>query len=92
MTLGKGIGGGFPLSALLAKEHLNIFEPGDQGGTYTAQPLAMSAGLAVLKELINKEVIAHCEKMGSIIMRRLFELSEAFEIEKIERKRVVDRI
>jgi acetylornithine/N-succinyldiaminopimelate aminotransferase len=86
MTLGKGIGGGFPLSALLAREHLNIFEPGDQGGTYTAQPLAMSAGLAVLKELINNEVIAHCEKMGSIILRRLFELSEAYEIEKIRGK------
>ncbi|MFH0780424.1 MAG: aminotransferase class III-fold pyridoxal phosphate-dependent enzyme [Pseudomonadota bacterium] len=32
MTLGKGIGGGFPLSALLTKEKFNIFDPGDQGG------------------------------------------------------------
>lgn len=32
MTLAKGIGGGYPLSALLVKESLNIFEPGDQGG------------------------------------------------------------
>ena len=31
MTLGKCIGGGFPLSALLVKENLNIFEAGDQG-------------------------------------------------------------
>ena len=86
MTLGKGIGGGFPLSALLAKEYLNIFEPGDQGGTYTAQPLAMSVGLAVLKELIGQGVVAHCEKMGGIIMRRLLELSETFEIENIRGK------
>ena len=86
MTLGKGIGGGFPLSALLAKEHLNIFEPGDQGGTYTAQPLAMSVGLAVLKELLSRDMAAHCEKMGIIIRRRLMELSETFEIENIRGK------
>jgi acetylornithine/N-succinyldiaminopimelate aminotransferase len=86
MTLGKGIGGGFPLSALLAKEHLNIFEPGDQGGTYTAQPLAMSVGLAVLKELLSQGLVAHCEKMGGIILRRLLELSETFEIENIRGK------
>ena len=86
MTLGKGIGGGFPLSALLTKEYLNIFEPGDQGGTYTAQPLAMSVGLAVLKELIDQEVVAHCEKMGGIIMRELLELSETFEIENVRGK------
>lgn len=86
MTLGKGIGAGFPLSALLAKEHLNIFEPGDQGGTYTAQPLAMSVGLAVLKELLNQDLIAHCEKMGDIILRKLLELSKTFGVENIRGK------
>lgn len=86
MTLGKGIGGGFPLSALLAKEHLNIFEPGDQGGTYTAQPLAMSVGLAVLKELLSQDLAAHCEKMGAMIMKRLSELSKTLSIENIRGK------
>jgi acetylornithine/N-succinyldiaminopimelate aminotransferase len=86
MTLGKGIGGGFPLSALLAKEHLNIFDPGDQGGTYTAQPLAMSVGIAVLRELLNQNLVVHCEKMGSILLRRLLELSETFAIENIRGK------
>ena len=86
MTLGKGIGGGFPLSALLAKERLNIFEPGDQGGTYTAQPLGMAVGLAVLRELLSRDLVHHCEKMGNIILRRLRELSETFEIENIRGK------
>ncbi len=86
MTLGKGIGGGFPLSALLAKERLNIFQPGDQGGTYTAQPLAMSVGLAVLKELQRKNLIAHCEKMGGFILHRLSVLSKIHDIENIRGK------
>jgi len=34
MTLGKGIGGGVPLAALLAREDVCVFEAGDQGGTY----------------------------------------------------------
>jgi len=83
MTLGKGIGGGFPLSALLAKEHLNIFEPGDQGGTYTAQPLAMSVGLAVLRELLSQNLVVHCEKMGNRILEKLSALSKIYGIENI---------
>src|SRR4030095_9476841 len=34
VTLGKGIGGGVPLAALLAREGICLFEPGDQGGTF----------------------------------------------------------
>ena len=51
MTLGKGLGGGVPLSALLAREGVCCFEPGDQGGTYNGNPLMTSVGLAVLDEL-----------------------------------------
>jgi len=83
MTLGKGIGGGFPLSALLAKERLNIFDPGDQGGTYTAQPLAMAVGLAVLRELLDKDLVMHTMKMGNLIMEKLTELSDRYEIKNI---------
>ncbi len=86
MTLGKGIGGGFPLSAMLAKEGLNIFDPGDQGGTYTAQPLAMSVGLTVLKELLDQNLAVHCEKMGRLIMKKLSEFSKTVEIENIRGK------
>jgi len=39
MTLGKGLGGGVPLSALLASERASCFAHGDQGGTYCGNPL-----------------------------------------------------
>jgi len=51
MTLGKGIGGGVPLSALLAKESVCCFEAGDQGGTYNGNPLMTAVGAAVLEVL-----------------------------------------
>jgi acetylornithine/N-succinyldiaminopimelate aminotransferase len=48
MTLGKGLGGGAPIGALLAREAYSCFEPGDQGGTYHGNPLMCAAALAVL--------------------------------------------
>ncbi|ALO38592.1 acetylornithine transaminase [Alcaligenes faecalis] len=51
MTLGKGIGGGVPLSALCAREEVSCFQPGDQGGTYNGNPLMTAAGVAVFDEL-----------------------------------------
>src|SRR4030081_3898771 len=47
MTLGKGIGGGVPLAALLATEAVSCFQHGDQGGTFNGNPLMCAAGLAV---------------------------------------------
>jgi len=49
MTLGKGIGGGVPLAALLATAAASCFEHGDQGGTFNGNPLMCAAGLAVLQ-------------------------------------------
>lgn len=57
MTLAKGIGGGVPLAALLCKEGLNCFEPGDQGGTYCGNPLMAAVGLAVVNEVCRDEFL-----------------------------------
>jgi len=51
MTLGKGIGGGVPLAALLAREAVSVFAPGDQGGTYNGNPLMAAVGVAVFDAL-----------------------------------------
>jgi acetylornithine/N-succinyldiaminopimelate aminotransferase len=83
MTLAKGIGAGFPLAAMLAKEKLNIFEPGEQGGTYTGQPLAMAVGIAVLKKFQKNKVVQNCVKMGALIVSKLQELLKNYEIENI---------
>ena len=48
MTLGKGIGGGVPLAALLATNEASCFAHGDQGGAFNGNPLMCAAGLAVL--------------------------------------------
>jgi acetylornithine/N-succinyldiaminopimelate aminotransferase len=48
LTLGKGLGGGMPVSAMLAREAVCCFEPGDQGGTFHGNALACAVALAVL--------------------------------------------
>jgi acetylornithine/N-succinyldiaminopimelate aminotransferase len=49
MSAAKGIGGGFPLGAILAKEHVaKNLKPGTHGTTYGGSPLACAAGNAVL--------------------------------------------
>ncbi|MCB1997969.1 MAG: aminotransferase class III-fold pyridoxal phosphate-dependent enzyme [Burkholderiaceae bacterium] len=48
LTLGKGLGGGVPIGALMARDAVCCFEPGDQGGTYSGNPLMCAVALAVL--------------------------------------------
>jgi acetylornithine/N-succinyldiaminopimelate aminotransferase len=59
MTLAKGLGGGLPLAALLCTERLNVFEPGDQGGTFCGTPLMAAVGLAVVNEVCSDVFLAN---------------------------------
>jgi acetylornithine/N-succinyldiaminopimelate aminotransferase len=75
MTLGKGIGGGAPLAALLATEHASCFEHGDQGGTYNGNPLMCAAGLAVLEQVGNPEFLKSAADAGLFLESELQRLS-----------------
>jgi len=83
MTLGKGLGGGFPVAAMLAKEHLNIFETAEQGGTFTGQPLAMAVALAVVSHIREEHLCENARAMGEEIRRVLAELARDFPIHSI---------
>ncbi len=86
MTLAKGIGGGFPLAAMLTKEKYDIFDAGDQGGTYTGQPLAMAVGMAVVTEIIKRKLPERAEIMGDYLSERLRELSSELHLLNIRGK------
>ena len=75
MTLGKGIGGGVPLAALLAREAVCCFEPGDQGGTYNGNPLMTAVGVAVLKRLLAPGFLDEVAARGRYLAQRLNQLS-----------------
>lgn len=78
LTLAKGLGGGVPIGALLAKSHAAAFEPGDHGSTFGGNPLACSAALAVLKTLIDENLIAKSELNGEYFKEKLIYLKSIF--------------
>lgn len=76
IALGKGIGGGVPLSAFLAKEHCAVFTPGDHGSTYGGEPLTTRVGYEVMKYIIEQDIPAKVAKKGKIVERRLRSLAD----------------
>jgi acetylornithine/N-succinyldiaminopimelate aminotransferase len=75
MTLGKGIGGGVPLAALLATQHASCFKYGDQGGTFNGNPLMCAAGLAVLEQVATPEFLKATVDAGLFLESELQRLS-----------------
>src|SRR6266850_4869986 len=75
MTLGKGIGGGVPLAALLATDAASCFEHGDQGGTFNGNPLMCAAGLAVLERVAAPEFLKSAADSGLFLAGELQRIS-----------------
>lgn len=76
MTLAKGIGGGVPLAALLAREEVAVFEAGEQGGTFNGNPLMTAVGLTVLKTLLEPEFMPNVKKTSAYLSAELNKLSD----------------
>src|SRR4051794_9620146 len=83
MTLGKGIGGGVPLAALLATDRASCFEQGDQGGTFNGNPLMCAAGLAVLNQVGGPEFLRSVLDAGLFLERELQRLSARHGLGKV---------
>ncbi|MGC4069202.1 MAG: aminotransferase class III-fold pyridoxal phosphate-dependent enzyme [Polyangiaceae bacterium] len=58
VTLGKGLGAGVPLSAVLVTERANVFTTGDHGGTFNGNPLMTAVGNAVIDEMTQPDFAA----------------------------------
>jgi acetylornithine/N-succinyldiaminopimelate aminotransferase len=77
MTLGKGLGGGAPIGALLAREAACCFVPGDQGGTYHGNPLMCAAGLAILQAVTRSGFLEHTRARGQQLQQGLQAIADA---------------
>lgn len=83
MTLGKGIGGGVPLAALLAKEAVCCFEPGDQGGTYNGNPLMAAVGCAMLETMLQPGFLEQVRERGVQLATGLQKLSTHYGLGEV---------
>jgi acetylornithine/N-succinyldiaminopimelate aminotransferase len=75
MTLGKGLGGGVPLAALVAKEAVSCFDHGDQGGTFNGNPLMAAVGCAVMDAVLAPGFLAIVRQRSEALRGGLAALS-----------------
>lgn len=80
MTLGKGIGGGVPLAALLAREEVAVFEYGDQGGTYNGNPLMTAVGVAVFDTVMASGFMESVRARAEQLSTGLRKLSDKYNM------------
>lgn len=78
ITLAKGLGGGVPVAAIMAKEHAAVFTPGDHGSTFGGNPLSTGAALAVTRFMIETDLPSHVEKVGAYLTSKLLALRPRF--------------
>jgi acetylornithine/N-succinyldiaminopimelate aminotransferase len=78
MTLAKGLAGGVPIGAFLAKENASVFAPGEHGGTFCGNPLACAVGFAVMKYVIGNNIPGHAAAVGKYLIEKLEGLKEKY--------------
>lgn len=80
-TLAKALAGGIPIGALCAKEFVAAaFEPGDHGSTFGGNPLACTAGLAVMETIIKDHLCENAADMSIYFQNSLKKTAEKFNI------------
>ncbi len=73
ITLAKGLGGGIPIGAVLAKEEVaKAFKPGSHGSTFGGNPLACRASMVVVRRV--RELLPQVQRVGEYFKRKLQEL------------------
>jgi len=89
LGLAKGLGGGFPIGAILARNKIAKFiRPGSHGSTFGGNQLASAVGYAVLKEVSKKSLLNNVIKQGKFIENQVNKLIHNYssKIENIQGK------
>ena len=82
MTIGKGMGSGFPVSGLISTDELTrakpFANPSGSSSSYGGNPLGAAAGLASLEIILKEDLVANAERVGAIMLARLKSLKEKY--------------
>jgi acetylornithine/N-succinyldiaminopimelate aminotransferase len=71
MTLAKGLAGGVPIGAILAKERASVFSPGEHGSTFGGNPLACAAGYATVRFVIENNIAGRVKEVGEYLLEKM---------------------
>ena len=83
VTLGKSLGGGLPLSAMIDSERFaNVIEQGDYGCTMGGNSLACAAGCEVISSLQEPDFIKNIAVMSELVAKKCLLLKDEYTIIK----------
>lgn len=71
MTISKALGGGFPLSAIVYRDDLDVWRKGAHIGTFRGNVTAMAAGVASIDFMVENDLSAHSAKIGDFLLSKL---------------------
>ncbi|GAA1498552.1 acetylornithine transaminase [Paeniglutamicibacter kerguelensis] len=82
MTLAKGLGGGFPIGAMIVfgEENTALLTPGQHGTTFGGNPVATAAALATLHVIEAQNLLAHVNTVGEAVRGKLAALDFVTEV------------
>ena len=81
ITIAKGLGGGLPLGAVIARgEAATMFTPGSHGTTFGGNPIACSAANAVLDEIEKRSMLATNAAKGALLRNLLSPIAGVTEV------------
>src|SRR5205823_6601275 len=82
MTVGKGVGGGFPLSGVISTDAITAAtpwaNPSASSSSYGGNPLAAAAGLAALEIIVKEDLVTNAARVGKVMLQRLEALKEKY--------------
>ena len=84
MTMGKGFGGGFPMTGVMAGEeiiHAKPFaNPSGSSSSYGGNPMATTAALVTIRTIIEEGLVENSRRVGEFMMKRLNEMKQRLPI------------
>lgn len=80
IALAKGLGGGMPIGAMMAKDFCaSAFGPGDHAATFGGNFLSTTAGLTVLSEIDRMHLLENAQEQGAHLQERAKKLQEKYD-------------
>ncbi len=79
MTLAKGLASGIPIGAILARDSVSVFTPGEHGSTFGGNPLSCAAGYATVKFIIDNDIAGNAGRVGEYLIAGLESLRQKFQ-------------
>ncbi len=77
-TSAKGLGGGIPIGAMLAKRFCDVFQPGEHASTFGGNPFACGVALAVCETLEKENILANVQARGEQLRNGLQQLASKY--------------